>query len=65
MNFSTYKATIAFAQIFFCGFVGGLIGWFYSGMWQQGLTYGMALGCGIFAASQHDTSKKPERRDHI
>lgn len=61
LTFDHYRAWIAFIQIFFCGLVGVLIAWVTGLTWFMGMQYGCAIGCGIYAASQTDTSPKEPR----
>jgi hypothetical protein len=61
LTFSHYHAWIAFIQIFFCGSIGVLIAWVAGLTWFAGATYGLAIGCGIYAASQTDKSPKEPR----
>jgi hypothetical protein len=65
LTFSHYRAWIAFLQIFICGIIGTIIAWASGLHWSIGAEYGLALGCGIYAASQTDNSEKISRRDHI
>ena len=65
LTFNHYRAWIAFIQIFVCGLIGTTIAWVSGMHWATGANYGLALGCGIFAASQLDNSEKVSRRDHI
>lgn len=63
LAFSHYHAWVAFFQIFICGFVGVMIAWVSGMHWSIGAEYGLALGCGIYAATCSDTS--PLIRDHF
>jgi hypothetical protein len=65
LTFSHYRAWVAFFQIFLCGFVGAMLAWISGIHWGIGTEYGLALGCGIYAASQLDDSEKKSRREHI
>jgi hypothetical protein len=56
LTFDHYRAWVAFIQIFLCGMFGGILAWAYGLGWYTGTYYGMALGCGIYAAYVSDTS---------
>lgn len=61
-----HKMLVAFCQIFLCTFAGSLIAWAFGYSWQMGMTYGAAIGCGIFAMVATDSSEKPKNeRSHI
>jgi len=61
LTFDHYRAWVAFIQIFFCGLIGVLIAWVSGLPWSIGAEYGLALGCGVYAASQLDNSPKEPR----
>lgn len=60
-----HKTIVAFLQIFFCTLIGSLLAFEFGYPWQLGMTYGAAVGCGIFAMVMTDRSKPVDRRSHI